>query len=114
MDLCLRSRNRGQMMGTKNISISSSARKFMEERGIEDVTFNLKVMEPAGCSLGIVKEIEPFYEAVENASQYLHFHAEGKHIFISREIKILGPLAITTEGFWKMKRLALRGATVPL
>jgi len=102
------------MMETKNISISSSAKKFMEERGIEDVTFSLAVMEPAGCSLGIIKEIEPVYEAVENASQYLHFHTEGKHIFISREIKILGPLTITTEGFWKMKRLALSGVTVPL
>lgn len=100
-------------MGTKNISISSSARKFMEERGIEDVTFNL-IEEPVGCCIGIVKEIEPVYEAVENASQYLYFHTKGKHVFISREIKILGPLTITTEGFWKMKRLALNGVTVPL
>ena len=86
----------------------------MDEKGIGDVTFNLKVIEPAGCSLGIVKEIEPVYESVENASGYLYFQVEGRHIFISREIKILGPLTITTEGLWKMKRLALSGVTVPL
>ena len=86
----------------------------MDERRIEDVTFNLKVIEPAGCSLGIVKEIEPVYEAVEDASGYRHFHVEGKHLYVSREIKIMGALTLTTEGIWKMKRLALRGATVPL
>jgi hypothetical protein len=97
----------------KNIPISPSAVKFMEERGIEDVTFNL-IEEPVGCCIGIVKEIEPVYEAVENASQYLYFHTKGKHVFVSREIKIIGPLALITEGFWKIKRLALSGVTVPL
>lgn len=86
----------------------------MDERGIEDVTFNLKVIEPAGCSLGIIKEIESVYEPVEDASRYLYFQVEGRHVFISRDIKVLGPLTITTEGLWKMKRLALSGATVPL
>ncbi len=33
---------------------------------------------------------------------------------ISREIKILGPLTLDTEGFWKIKRLCLNGATVPI
>ena len=101
-------------MGNKNIAIRPSAKKFMEERGIEDVTFNLRVEEPAGCCVGIIKEIEPLYEAVEDASRYRYFQAEGKHVFISKEIKILGPLTLVTEGFWRMKRLALRGATVPL
>ncbi len=101
-------------MQAMNISISPSAKKFMEERGIENVTFNLKVVEPAGCSLGIVKEIEPVYDAVEDASRYRYFQVEGRHVFISLEIKILGPLTITTEGIWKLKRLALTGATVPL
>ena len=101
-------------MGNKNMSIRPSAKKFMEERGIEDVTFNLKVEEPAGCCVGIVKEIEPLYEAVEDASRYRYFETEGKHVFISKEIKILGPLTLTTEGFWRMKRLALIGATVPI
>ena len=104
----------GKVMQNTSISINSSAKKFIEERGIKDVTFNLKVMEPAGCSLGIVKEIEPVYEAVEEASNYRYFQVEGIHVFVSREIKILGPLTITTEGLWKIKRLALRGATVPL
>ncbi|MFH1489107.1 MAG: hypothetical protein ABII06_09395 [Pseudomonadota bacterium] len=96
------------------LSISSGARKFMERNGIEDVTFNLKVLETAGCCLGIVKEIEPVYEAVKNASRYRYFQAEGKHVFISRDIKIMGPLTLTTEGFWKMRRLALDGVTVPI
>ncbi len=96
------------------ISISTSAKKFMKKRDIEDVTFKLKVVTLTGCCLGIVKEIEPTYEAVENASNYRYFKAEGKHIFVSRAIRILGPLTLTTEGFWKMRRLALDGATVPL
>lgn len=86
----------------------------MEERGIEDVTFHLRESEAVGCCLGIVKEIEPIYRATKDASGYRYFYAEGKHIFVSRKIKILGPLTITTEGFWKTKRLALSGATVPL
>ncbi|MBW2027921.1 MAG: hypothetical protein JRH06_04670 [Deltaproteobacteria bacterium] len=96
------------------ISISPKAKRFMEERGIEDVTFHLRESEAVGCCLGIVKEIEPVYRAVKNASDYRYFYTEGKHIFVSRKIKILGPLTITTEGFWKTKRLALSGATVPI
>ncbi len=86
----------------------------MEERDIRDVTFKLKVMMPSGCCVGIVKEIEPHYSAVENASRYRYFKVEGRHIFISREIKVLGPLTVITEGFWKMKRLSLNGAIVPI
>ena len=86
----------------------------MERNGIVDITFNLKVLETVGCCMGIVKEIEPVYRAVKNASRYRYFQAEGKHVFISRDIKILGPLTLTTEGFWKMKRLALEGATIPI
>ncbi len=98
----------------KNISISPSAMKFMEERGIEDVTFNLRVEEPVGCCVGIIKEIEALYKPAEDASRYRYFKAGGKHVFVAREIKIIGPLALITEGFWKIKRLALKGATIPL
>ena len=100
-------------MQKKSISVSPSARKFMEERGIQDVTFNLKVVLPAGCCVGIIKEIEPVYEAVENASGYRYFQVEGGHVFVSREIKIIGPLTLNTEGLWRMKRLTLDGVTIP-
>ena len=86
----------------------------MEERKIGDVTFKLKAVEISGCCLRNVKEIEPVYQSVENATGYRYFQTEGKHVFVSREIKIMGPLTLTTEGFWKMKRLALDGATIPI
>jgi len=35
---------------------------------------------------------------------------EGYHIFVARNIKILGPLTISTEGLWKFKQLFLNGA----
>jgi hypothetical protein len=103
-----------KLMQKKRISVSPSARKFMEERGIQDVTFNLKVVLPAGCCVGIIKEIEPVYEAVENASGYRYFQVEDRHVFVSREIKIIGPLTLNTEGLWRMKRLTLDGVTIPL
>jgi hypothetical protein len=89
------------------MKISTSARNFMQQKGIKDVTFNLIV-------LSIVKEIEPVYEAPSDARGFRYFQVEGCHIFISREIKILGPLTLDTEGFWKIKRLCLNGATVPI
>lgn len=82
--------------------------------GIQDVTFRLKILEAAGCCVGIVKEIEPVYQAVENATNYRYFKVGDKHIYVSRYIRILRPLTLTTEGIWKMKRLALDGATIPL
>ena len=96
------------------IAVSSSARKFMKERGIQNVIFDLKIIEPARCSIGIVKEIEPCYEPVKNKAKYFCLQVEGRRVFISKELRILGPLTLATEGFWKMKRLALIGATVPL
>jgi|Deesub1362A_J573_1020465.scaffolds.fasta_scaffold00334_16 hypothetical protein len=96
------------------INVSRSALRFMEKHGIKDVTFRLKVMEASGCCLGIVKEIEPEYRAPKDASRYYYFRAGDRHVFVSREIKILGRLTLTTEGIWKMRRLALDGATIPL
>ena len=100
-------------MGYLTINLSKSACKFIQERDIEDVTFKLKELEVAGCCVGIVKEIEPVYNAPEDASGYRYCRAERCHIFISRKIKIIGPLTLTTEGLWK-KRLFLSGTTVPI
>ncbi|MFC1884942.1 hypothetical protein ACFL2O_09230 [Thermodesulfobacteriota bacterium] len=101
------------MLG-KNISISRSAQKLIDEKGIKDVTFDMKVMTPAGCCVGIIKEIEPEYKEASDPKGYRMYKAGDTHVFVSREIRILGALTLTTEGFWKSKRLALNGATVPL
>jgi hypothetical protein len=95
------------------MKISKSANKFIRERNIEDVTFNLIEQKVTGCCIGIVKEIKPVYEAPADASNYRYIQAEGCYIFISRRIKIIGPLTLTTEGLWK-KRLFLSGAIVPI
>ena len=95
------------------MKVSKSANKIIREQNIEDVTFNLLEQEVAGCCIGIVKEINLVYEAPADASNYRYFKAEGCHIFISRKIKIIGPLTLTTEGLWK-KRLFLSGAIVPI
>ncbi len=95
------------------MKISKSAYKFIRERNIEDVTFNLIEQEVAGCCIGVAKEIKHIYEAPADASNYRYIQAEGCHIFISRKIKIIGPLTLTTEGLWK-KRLFLSGALVPI
>ena len=96
-----------------NMKISKSANKFIREQNIVDVTFNLIEQEVAGCCIGVVKEIKPVYKAPADASNYRYIQAEGCYIFISRKIKIIGPLTLTTEGLWK-KRLFLSGATVPI
>ncbi len=101
-------------MVNTSLEISTVARKFLQEKGIGDVTFNLLESDVIGCCVGIVKEIVPQYEAPKDASNYRHVQADGHHIFISRSIKILGPLTLATEGAWKLKRLSLKGATVPL
>ena len=97
----------------ENMKISKSANKFIREQNIRDVTFNLIEQEVAGCCIGVVKEINPVYEAPADASNYRYIQTEGCHVFISRKIKILGPLTLTTEGLWK-KRLFLSGAIVPI
>jgi hypothetical protein len=93
-------------METEKITLSAAARKFMQQRGINDVTFDLFPADDAG----IINEIEPAYRVPADASGYRYFKVEAFHIFISREIKILGPLKLTTHGIWKMKRLFLEGA----
>ena len=102
------------MVRIMKIEISRSARKFLEANGIEDITFNLLEADVKGCCLGIVKEIVPDYAAPRDASNYRYYRTDNFNIFISRYIKILGPLTLITEGFWKLKRLSLNGATVPL
>lgn len=96
------------------INLSKPAEKFLRENQIKDITFNLFESDVVGCCVGFVKEIVSRYEAPKNAASYRFVRADGYNIFISRKIRILGPLTLTTEGAWKMKRLALDGATVPL
>lgn len=93
--------------------ITDSAKKFMEARNIEDVTFRLIEDEVAGCCVGVLREIEPVYRAPGDASGYLYCEVEGRHVFISRRIRIMRPLTLTTEGLFK-KKLYLSGATVPI
>jgi hypothetical protein len=93
-------------MGNMKIKLSSSARKFIQKNSITDVTFDLRRAEPKG----FLKEIEPVYEAPADASGYRYFVVEGYHVFVARDIKILGPLTISTEGIWKFKQLFLNGA----
>jgi hypothetical protein len=100
-------------MGYLKATISKSAQTFIKEKKIKDVTFKLIESDVAGCCVGIVKDIEPVYKAPKDASGYRYCLTEGFHIFISRKIKILGPLTLTTEGIWK-KRLLLNGATIPI
>jgi hypothetical protein len=40
-------------MGNLNIKISRSAKKFIYERDLEDITFNLIEQDVAGCCIGI-------------------------------------------------------------
>jgi len=95
------------------LRISNPARKFCMENGIDDVTFNLIETDVAGCCLGFVKEIQPSYRAPANAAGYRYCQVDGVHIFISRKIRITGPLTLATEGIWK-KRLSLNGASIPI
>lgn len=100
-------------MGSIRVKISKSARKFCQEKGIDDVTFNLFEYNVTGCCLGFVKEIQPVYKAPSNASGYRYYKVEGFHVFVARAIRLMGPLTLSTEGIWK-KRLCLDGAVVPI
>ncbi len=93
-------------MGKTKIKLSASAKRFMQKNGITDVTFNLRWAEPKR----VLHEVEPVYQAPADASGYRYFVVEGYHVFVAREIEILGPLTLTTEGIWKFKQLFLDGA----
>ena len=100
-------------MGNLKIKISKSARLFLRDKGIEDITFNLIEANVAGCCIGVVKEIVPVYEAPPNASGYRYAHVDGHHIYVARKIKVKNPLTLSTEGIFK-KQLYLEGALVPI
>lgn len=100
-------------MQSNKIKITDSARKFIRLRNITDVTFMLKQHDVAGCCVGLVKEIEPVYQAPPDARGYQYTRTEACHLFISRRLKIIGPLVLSTEGLFK-KRLYLGGVSVPL
>lgn len=99
---------------TPTVKISKKAKAFIEEKKITDVTFELKELDVAGCCVGIAKEIETVYRAPADASAYRYFLVDGFHIFVSRNIRLLGPLTLTTEGLLWPKRLILDGSTVPI
>ena len=96
------------------IRVTKRAKQFLKDRNINDVTFELKELDVSGCCIGIAKEIEPVYAAPQNASTYHYVQLEGCHLFISREIRIIGPLTLATEGFWRYRRLCLLGSSIPI
>ena len=93
-------------MGKLITKITDYATSFMDAMGVHEVTFEL-------IELGIVKEIEPLYMAPKCATGYRYVKFQGRHIYISRKIRIIGPLILTTEWVWK-KKLFLSGATLPI
>lgn len=96
-------------MTCKIIKISSAARRFIQDRGIEDITF--EVVRPEMLQgRKYVNEIEAHYQAPADARGYRYFPVENYHIFISRKIKIFDRLTICAEGVWRMKRVYLNGA----
>ncbi len=102
-------------MRHKNFSISRSAKDFIEKKNIENATFNLKVLKPkGGCCLSIAKDIEPVYEVANDPRLYNEFQVDGKRFFIAKEIRIVGPIKLVTEGFGYFKRLALSGVLIPI
>ena len=101
-------------MQTPTVKISKKAKAFIEEKKLTDVTFELQELDVSGCSVGLVKEIQTVYSAPADASGYRYFLVDGFHIFVSRRIRIIGPLTLTTEGLLWPKRLILDGSTVPI
>lgn len=99
-------------MNNLKLKISKSARKFLQKNNIVDVTFSLFECDVVGCCIGAVKEIQAAHKAPLDASGYYYIEVEGYHIFISRQIKIIGSLTLNTEGFGK--RLCLDGAIIPI
>ena len=83
----------------------------MEKMGITDVTFNL-IEYDIPNTMGIIKEMEPVYHAPENATGYRFFRLGKICVFIDRNIEIIGPIVLKTEGFWE-KRLVLGGGKTP-
>ncbi len=98
----------------KIIQVSSAARRLIEEKGIDKVTFDLKMTPTVGCCIKNIKEIEPIYEEPENKAKYWTVKVDRLVVYISRRITILRPLKLVTDGLWKFKRLALHGVSIPL
>lgn len=93
------------------MKITESARKFIEKKGLTDVTFSLVENDIRGA-MGIIKEIIHVYKAPVDASGHKFFQVENLYVFVDRNIEITGPLILKTEGLLK-KRLALGGAKPP-
>ena len=100
-------------MTSEKIKITDSARRFLQLRNITDVTFRLQEHDVVGCCVGLVKEIEPVYQAPKDARGYQYRPTDACHLYISRRLKIIGPLVLSTEGLFS-KRLFLGGVSVPL
>ena len=100
-------------LGNLKIKISKSAKLFLQNKEIEDITFNLIETDLASCCIRVAKEIVPVYEAPANASGYRYAHVDGHHIYVARKIKVKNPLTLSTEGIFK-KQLCLEGALVPI
>ena len=89
-------------LGKLIIRITDPAAKFMEERGIYDVTFEL-------IQLSLAKEIVPRYQAPEEIREYRHFKSHDRHIYIFRKIRIIAPLVLTTEWGMGEEAFSVRG-----
>ena len=73
-------------MKSLKVKITDSAKNFMRIRNITDVTFVLKQYDVVGCCLGLVKEVEPVYQAPPDASGFQYARTEACHLFISRKL----------------------------
>src|SRR6056297_1054658 len=95
------------------IRFSNRARKLLKNKDCRQLVFYLIELETAD-SIGAARDIGVSYTPPHNTGQYRRANADGIDIYIDRNLRIIGPVVIKKQGFWKLSTIYADGLQIPL
>jgi len=96
-----------------DIRVTPRARKYLQEKEASEVTLYLVDIESSG-SIDSVKEVGVSLKPPKRPEHFMHDRAEGFDIYVDRKLRIIGPIVIRKQGFWKLASLYADGLQIPI
>ncbi len=95
------------------VKISPRAMKYLQERGASSLVLGLVDIETGG-SVGAARDVAFGFTPPRDSRHFRWCQVEGIDVYVDRKLKVVGPVVIKKQGFWKLSSLYADGVQVPI
>ena len=95
------------------VTISPRAMKYLHERGASCLVLGLVDIETGG-SVGAARDVAFGFAPPRDSRHFRWCQVQGIDVYVDRKLRVVGPVAIKKQGFWKFSSLYADGVQVPI